>query len=89
MKTGFFEELYSVSPLAEIAGYPGPLLVIVGTRDTVVTPQPAEGQSYLDSHDGPEELLVLDTDHVWDAFTGPDMVDEMALWSLAWFGMTL
>ena len=89
MKSGFFEELHSVSPLAEIADYSGPLLVIVGTRDTVVFPQPEEGQSYLDSHDGQEELLVLDTDHVWDAFTGPDMVDEMALWSLSWFEMTL
>ncbi|MEZ5670487.1 MAG: alpha/beta fold hydrolase [Alphaproteobacteria bacterium] len=89
MRTPFFEELYLVTPLASIAHYPGPLLVIVGTRDTIVQPQPLEGRSYLANHDGPEELLVLDTDHVWDAFGGPDMVDEMALWSLAWIGSTL
>lgn len=88
LKTGFFEELYLVDPLAEISYYEGPLLVIVGTRDTVVAPQPLAGRAYLANHEGPEELLVLDTDHVWDAFTGPDMVDEMALWTLAWFAMT-
>lgn len=88
LKTGFFEELYLVDPLVSIADYAGPLLVIVGTRDTVVFPQPLSGQAFIATHDGEEELLVLDTDHVWDAFTGPDTVDEMALWTMAWFGMT-
>jgi len=73
----------------KISRYPGPLLVIVGTRDTVVAPQPLAGQAYVDNHDGDEELIVLDTDHIFDAFTGPDTVDEMALWTLAWFELTL
>lgn len=89
LRTGFFEELYTVDPLAAISHYPGPLLVIVGTRDTVVAPQPLSGQAYVANHDGDEELLVLDTDHVFDAFSGPEMVDEMALWTLAWFRSTL
>lgn len=89
LRTAFFEELYTVDPLARISHYPGPLLVIVGTRDDVVAPQPLSGQAYIANHDGDGELLVLDTDHVFDAFVGSDMVDEMALWTLAWFIETL
>jgi uncharacterized protein len=89
LRTGFFEELYTVDPLVKISRYSGPLLVIVGTRDTVVAPQPLAGQAYIANHEGDEELIVLDTDHVFDAFTGPEMVDEMALWTLAWFHQTL
>ncbi|MEM7445739.1 MAG: alpha/beta hydrolase, partial [Pseudomonadota bacterium] len=85
----FFEDLFNIDPVAEIAAYDGPLLVIVGSRDTVVFPQPASGNMFLRYHDGPEELLLLDTDHVWDAFTGPDMVDEMAAWTGAWLTMTM
>jgi len=89
LRGGFFEELFVVNPVAEIAAYDGPLLVIVGSRDTVVFPQPQSGAQFLRYHDGPEELLLLDTDHVWDAFTGPDMVDQMAFWTGAWLGMTM
>ena len=76
-------------PLVAISNYGGPLLAIVGTRDTIVTPQPYAGQAYVANHDGEEELLVLNTDHTFDAFTGPDMVDTMALWTLAWYRLTL
>lgn len=89
LRTAFFEELYTVDPLVKISHYPGPLLVIVGTRDTVVAPQPLAGQAWIANHDGDEELVVLDTDHVFDAFTGSVMVDEMALWTLAWLDLTL
>ena len=89
LRRAFFEELYTVDPLARISHYPGPLLVIVGTRDDVVSPQPLSGRAYTENHEGEEELLVLDTDHVFGAFGGPETVDEMALWTLAWFHLTL
>jgi alpha/beta superfamily hydrolase len=77
LKTGFFESLYLVDPVAEIRGYDGPLLVAVGTKDDVVFPQPVAGQVLLDYHDGEEELWVRPMDHVFNAFQGTDMVDEL------------
>ncbi len=76
LKGRFFLELATTSPAGAITVYPGPMLVIVGTRDTIVTPQPGAGRLLLNYHDGPEKLIVLDTDHVWDAFVGPSILDE-------------
>ena len=83
LKTNFFKSLATVDPVAAIAAYKGPLFVIVGTKDTVVTPQPAGGEIFLTYHEGPEKLMVLPTDHAFDAFTGPATVDTMAGASLA------
>jgi len=83
LKARFFQSLPTADPVGAIAKYDGPLLVIVGTKDTVVTPQPYAGQVLLDYHDGPEGLMVLPTDHAFDAFTGPDTVDLMAAASLS------
>src|SRR5206468_1318363 len=63
LKQAFFDSLYTIDPVAEIARYKGPLLVAVGTKDTVVFPQPESGQVLLDYHDGPEELWVRPMDH--------------------------
>ncbi len=72
------------NPVAAASRYPGPLMVIVGTRDETVTPQPAAGEIYLRYHDGPEDLVVLDTDHVFDVFTGPEVLDGMIDGAQAW-----
>lgn len=86
LKAGFFHELVTTSPIAAVSDYPGPLLVIVGSEDTTVAPQPASGQVLLDYHDGPEKLAVFETDHVWGAFSGPAMLDEKMLpTTLEWF----
>ena len=77
LKAGFFESMYRIDPVAEIAGYDGPLLVAVGSKDDVVYPQPASGQVLLDYHEGPEELWVKPMDHVFNAFQGVEMVDEL------------
>ena len=85
LKAAFFHEIVTTSPIAAVAGYDGPLLVIVGSQDTTVAPQPASGQVLLDYHDGVEKLAVFDTDHVWSAFTGPAVLDEKMLpETLAW-----
>lgn len=76
LKGSFFQQLPTTSAAAAIAAYPGPLMVIVGSRDTTVTPQPAAGQILLDYHPGKEQLVVFDTDHVWDAFSGPATLDD-------------
>jgi len=77
LKAGFFESMYRIDPVAEIEDYDGPLLVAVGTNDDVVYPQPASGQVLLDYHEGPEELWVRPMDHVFNAFKGVEMVDEL------------
>lgn len=90
MKRQFFEELYTVDPVAAITGYSNPLLVIVGSRDTTVYPQPLQGQIFLNYHEGEEALLLLDGDHVFDVLaTGPEVVDLAIFNSLAWFNNTL
>lgn len=86
LKAAYYHELPVTSPVAAVAGFGGPLQVIVGTRDTLVAPQPASGQVLLNYHEGPEELLVFETDHVWDAFAGPQTVDgKMVPSALKWF----
>jgi dienelactone hydrolase len=77
LKQAFFDSLYAIDPVAEIGRYKGPLLVAVGTKDTVVFPQPEAGQVLLDYHDGPEELWVRPMDHAFNAFEGVEMVDEL------------
>ncbi|WP_286202958.1 alpha/beta hydrolase family protein [Rhizobium lusitanum] len=76
LKASFFKEMPTTSTIAAIAHYPGPLQVIVGSKDTTVTPQPASGQALLDYHDGEERLDVFDMDHVFNAFTGPETIDS-------------
>ena len=43
----FYQELYAIDPVAAISHYEGPLQVVVGERDDVVTPQPYYGETYL------------------------------------------
>ena len=81
----FFEDIFLVDPVAEIASYGGPLLVITGSRDTTVTPQPHAGQVFLDYHEGAEALVVLDGDHIFDVLAGAtEVIDEALAYSLAW-----
>ena len=77
LKGPFFQSLFAVDPVAEIAEYDGPLLVAVGTNDDVVFPQPASGQVLLDYHDGDEELIVWPMDHVFNAFQNAETVDKL------------
>lgn len=90
MRREFFEELFTVDPVAEIVSYTNPLLVIVGSRDTTVYPMPQAGQVFLNYHEGDEALIVLDGDHVFDVLaTGPEVLDQAIFNSLAWFMETL
>ena len=85
LKGPFFEDIFLVDPVAEIAGYGGPLLAITGARDTTVTPQPHAGQVFLDYHEGAEALVVLDGDHIFDVLAEvTEVIDEALAYSLAW-----
>jgi uncharacterized protein len=90
LKTGFFEDLFKVNPIAEIAKYERPMLVVVGSKDMTVSPQPQSGQLYLEYHPGQEKLVVLDADHVFDVLgAGPEKLDEGIAWSVDWLSSTL
>ncbi len=75
LKQGYFDGIKAMDPLAEIAAYKGPLLVAHGSNDTTVLPKAA--LDFIKSHDGPEVLWKTQMDHVFNAFTGPDILDLM------------
>ncbi len=75
LKQGYFEGVQTFDPLAEIAAYKGPLFVAQGKLDTTVLPVSAE--KLIAAHEGPEELWMAEMDHVFNAFTGPQTLDEM------------
>ncbi|RVH51412.1 alpha/beta hydrolase family protein [Sinorhizobium meliloti] len=86
LKGAFFQELPSTTPIGAIGRYPGPLRVIVGAKETIVTPQPAAGQVLLNYHEGPEDLVVVDSDHDWNAEKTAKTVDEVLLpKTIEWF----
>lgn len=90
LRTGFFDEIFTMDPVGELAQYGGPVQVVVGSRDDTVWPQPHAGQVYLNYHEGMEQLIVLDGDHVFDVLaTGPSVLDEAITWALAWLMLTL
>jgi uncharacterized protein len=90
LKTGFFEDMFNINPVAEITKYRRPMLVVVGLKDTTVTPQPQAGGLYIKYHPGQEKLVKLDADHVFDIFgAGPERLDEAVAWSVDWLTGTL
>jgi dienelactone hydrolase len=86
---GFFEDLFNIDPAAEIRKFKSPLMVIVGKNDPIVWPQPAKGQLYMKYHQGEEKLVVLDADHAFNHWAGPEEPDTAFYWSTAWFIKTL
>ncbi len=91
LNQAFFEELYTTDPIAAISHYDKPMQVVVGAYDTIVTPQPYYGDLYLKYHDGEEELVVVDGDHVFDVFSGngAPALDDAIAESVDWFAETL
>lgn len=77
LKTAFFVDLFTVDPVADLAKYPGPVFVAVGTKDTVIYPQPQLGQLLLTYHRGGGELWVRPMDHVFNVFEETHTVDEL------------
>lgn len=75
LQQGFFEGVASFDPTREIAAYKGPLFVTEGSLDTTVPP--AQAESLIAAHEGPEVLWKAEMDHVFNAFTGPQTLDLM------------
>jgi pimeloyl-ACP methyl ester carboxylesterase len=77
LKTAFFGDLFAVDPVADLARYPGPVFVAVGTKDTVIYPQPQMGQLLLTYHRGAGILWVRPMDHIFNVFEETHTVDEL------------
>lgn len=75
LKRGFFEGVTTFDPPAELASYAGPLFIAHGTKDTTVLP--ASVDTFLAAHEGEESKWIADMDHVFNAFTGPETLDQM------------
>lgn len=86
---GFFEDLFNMNPLAEVRKCDIPLMVAVGNNDIIIWPQPAKGELYMTYHDGYEKLITIDGDHSFDAWAGPEKLDDVICWGTAWFIKTL
>jgi pimeloyl-ACP methyl ester carboxylesterase len=87
----FFEDIFKIDPLAEIKDYKEPMMVIVGSNDPIIWPQPAVGKLYLKYHPGSEKLVVLDADHAFNYWEGPEpqKLHDAIYWSAAWFISTI
>ncbi len=89
---GFFDQLFQLAPLAEVnKNYKGPLMAICGTQDPIIWPQPHMSELYLRHHDGFEKMVVLEADHAFNWWDGPEpeKLHDAILWSAAWFLYTL
>lgn len=71
----FFQDVVAHDPMAEIAGYAGPLFVTKGMKDTTVPP--AVSDAYLAAHEGPEVLWTREMDHVFNIFGETETLDAM------------
>ena len=68
-------ELRALDPAAELAGYPGPLLVAQGTNDVLVS---AGGvQRLIDAHMGEEQVWTAEMDHMFNIEAGPETFDAL------------
>ncbi|WP_051536811.1 hypothetical protein [Shewanella marina] len=80
----FFKEMIYTQPLAAISQYERPLLVIMGKQDDLVVN--GSGQAWLNYHQGDTVLKELDTDHVWETFNGPQIMDNQVMpITVQWF----
>jgi uncharacterized protein len=86
LQAGFFQQLVTSDPAGALAAYEGPLAVVVGIKDSIVTPQPLAGQILLDYHTGIEKLISIDSDHDWGWEKSKTIVDtELMPKTVAWF----
>ncbi len=89
---GFFEELFRIDPVAEVSRhYTGPLMALCGATDPLIWPQPYMSELYLTYHEGFEKMVMLDADHAFNYWDGPEpeKFHDACYWSAAWFLYTL
>lgn len=86
LKSRFFHDLVVSSPLVEIAKFHGPLMVVVGTKDEYIFPQPQMGEAYIQAHGGRSDLIKFESDHTFSISNmGVSFLDEAVQKSIDWF----
>jgi hypothetical protein len=81
----FFESLRNTDPLREIALYDGPVLIIHGSEDEVISPTNSE--FFYDSVRGTRRLIMIDdADHTFSSALWEDQVIQA---TQDWFDETL
>lgn len=85
----FIAECFSVSPLAAMALYEGPMMYVAPLKDVVVWPQPRVGVAFMEAHTGLEQLTTVDSGHNFSYMDGPQYAEEVAQMMAAWFILTL
>lgn len=83
LKQGYFDGVMTYDPEAEIAAYDGPLFIAHGTLDTTVPVSAVD--LFLAAHDGEEASWVVEMDHVFNVFTGPETLDAMVAETIGFF----
>ena len=89
LRKEFFDELFTINPVAEIAHYPGSLMVVAGLTDAIVFPQPQAGTLFIEYHRGEERIFVQDSGHIFDLFEGEENLREVIFETLEWLLETL
>ncbi len=83
-----FDEMAEDKALDVIRGYAGPILVVVGTEDTVVTPE--HGKDILAAAPNMDsELYTLKTDHTFGALEGKDYSEEVIGLTVGYIAMVI
>lgn len=73
----FLISTLEVLPQADLARYDGPVMMAVGTNDTIVFPQPALSEAAMAYHAGEKSLIVRPMDHYLNMSEGPEQIDEI------------
>lgn len=77
MGRDFVRSLFALNPVADIGRIAAPILVICGTRDTVIFPEPDLSKDMLGRHAGRNELVVLPMDHTFSVADGIETLDDV------------
>lgn len=92
MGKAFFVDIFRIDPVAEVTlNYEGPLMALCGQQDPIIWPQPFMSSLYLKYHEGFEKLVMLQADHAFNYWDGPEpeRFHDACYWSAAWFLYTL
>ncbi|CAN7213843.1 hypothetical protein LJR231_000642 [Phyllobacterium sp. LjRoot231] len=87
LRQPFFEEVYRIDPLTEIAAYKGSLFAAEGSNDHVVGADSA--QKYIAAHAGAGELWTYPMDHDFNLRSGAAALNALILATSRFFLKTL
>lgn len=88
LKAKFFKEILSTQGVAAISSYKMPLMVLTGKNDDLVLT--GSNHAWSRYHNGETKLVEFDSNHVWNAFDGPTVIDNLVMpTTISWFNEKL